>query len=383
MRLLYIRKHTCKNGKVAWYLEVREYKGDACERTQIPKSRYNTFGIPADLSYEQATARAEQLNAQEKINGDLVKRQAIVERLEKEREEEIAFLPKLDREEFENKILAPKFLASDVWDDKHKLAVKWRAATRAMKAVNLDPSEWAEKPFLFYNYFLTKKHSTGYVERVIAFLNLYGYFYCRKYKKAFAEIPRLKGVTRQKQINAYSLNEKRRHKADRITPKELESAKGTMDQAHYNWIFISLWFGLRPEEVDQLKKPLPGYKYFLESHDGVDVLVVYQSKLSNTVEESERWKRIPILYPEQECALAIVKTGDFSRPLPKTMQAHLKRDHVDTYTGRKSFTDLMLRLGQRLEDISAWLGHTSIDRTWKDYKNRKSVHFTKPPKKSA
>jgi integrase len=47
------------------------------------------------------------------------------------------------------------------------------------------------------------------------------------------------------------------------------------------------------------------------------------------------------------------------------------------YGGRKGFQDLMLNRGQKLEDISAWMGHQSIEMTWKRYRNRKRVKVTK------
>lgn len=373
-----IKKHTRKDGTLSWYVVITE----GSKRTYIKKASLVAAGFSPNLSYDEAKSRATQLNAQGKLKLQAARRAKIAERLDTERLEALAFLPMTDIHEFENKILAPKFLSVDVWDPKHKLAVKWRAAIKTMGAVKLDPSEWAEKPFLFYNYFLTKMFSTGYVERIIAMMNLYGYFYCRKYAKAFCPIPPLKGIQRQKQINAYSKNPHRRHKAERITPSELEAQRGNLGEELYNWIFLSLWLGLRPEEVDALKNPLPSYGHFFELKDDCKIIVVYQSKLKNSVEEEDRWKRIPILYPEQERALEIIESGKFHRPLPQTMQLHLGKKHADTYSGRKSFTDLMLGFGQRLEDIQGWMGHTTIERTWKDYKSRKVVHFIKPPKKA-
>ena len=384
---VYIKRHVKKDNTEAWYALVKTW--DPTQKKEISKhvsrdQAGKTLGIPGHLTYAEACARAEQINAQGKVRYLADRRIKIAERLDKERVEALAFLPALVIEEFERVVLAPKFLGQDVWDPKYKQAVKWRAALTTMRWVKLDPSEWAEKPFLFYNYFLDKKYSPGYVERIIALMNLYGYFYCRKYSKAFAPIPRLKGVLRAKQMNAYSRNPNRRHKSDRITGAELFKAKGNFSEENYNWIFISLWFGLRPEEVDELKNENSTHPYYLETQDDVSILVVYQKKLENTIPtEAERWKRIPILYPEQFEALKLIKRGKFERPLPKTMQRYLGKEHADTYSGRKSFTDLMLGLGQRLEDIHGWMGHTTIERTWKDYKNRRTVHFTKPPKKPA
>lgn len=368
-----VRPYKKKDGTTSWYIYI--------DGKNVKKSGLVAAGFSPDLTFDQAKARAAQLNAQNKLELRSKERLKIAERMETERLEALAFLPKLDIEEFENSVLAPKFLGTMVWDHKHKLAVKWRAALITMGAVKLDPSEWAEKPFLYYNYFIQQKFSPGYTERIIALMNLYGYFYCRKYKKAFFPLPPLKGKLRIKQVNAYRSKPDRRHKSDPISPAELEAIKSNLKIEQYNWVYISLWFGLRPEEVDALKDPDAEYPYYVEAQDGVDILHVYQTKLQESVDEEERWKLIPVLYPEQEQALKIIRSGKFDRPLPKTLQKYLNKPHADTYSGRKSFTDLMLGLGQRLEDISQWMGHTTLDRTWSDYKRRDKVHFTKPSAK--
>lgn len=36
---------------------------------------------------------------------------------------------------------------------------------------------------------------------------------------------------------------------------------------------------------------------------------------------------------------------------------------------------MMLDKGQKIEDISQWLGHTSLDTTWAHYKNKEIVNF--------
>jgi hypothetical protein len=36
---------------------------------------------------------------------------------------------------------------------------------------------------------------------------------------------------------------------------------------------------------------------------------------------------------------------------------------IDLYGGRKGFTDLMLSKGNTIENISIWMGHSTLDRT--------------------
>jgi hypothetical protein len=58
----------------------------------------------------------------------------------------------------------------------------------------------------------------------------------------------------------------------------------------------------------------------------------------------------------------------------KTMRKYFG-EGVDLYAGRKGFTDLMLAKGHSLENISVWMGHSTLERTWKSYKNRRRYHF--------
>jgi hypothetical protein len=45
------------------------------------------------------------------------------------------------------------------------------------------------------------------------------------------------------------------------------------------------------------------------------------------------------------------------------------------YGGRKGFTDLMLSKGNTIENISIWMGHSTLDRTWRSYKQKMKFHL--------
>lgn len=48
---------------------------------------------------------------------------------------------------------------------------------------------------------------------------------------------------------------------------------------------------------------------------------------------------------------------------------------VTLYAERKGFSDLMLSKNQTLENISIWMGHSTIQRTWTSYKQRRKFHL--------
>ena len=76
-------------------------------------------------------------------------------------------------------------------------------------------------------------------------------------------------------------------------------------------------------------------------------------------------------------AIKFIEKGILKKPLNKTLKAIMGLDNIGSYSGRKGFTDLMLDNEQAIEDISMWLGHSSIEMTWKRYKDRSRVRFTK------
>ena len=63
------------------------------------------------------------------------------------------------------------------------------------------------------------------------------------------------------------------------------------------------------------------------------------------------------MFDEQVFGLAILESGNFKRPLVRTMQKYFG-DAVTLYAGRKGFSDLMLSKNRTLENISIWMGRT-------------------------
>ncbi len=110
---------------------------------------------------------------------------------------------------------------------------------------------------------------------------------------------------------------------------------------------------------------------------GKKILWVFQTKIIALPVE-ERWKPIPIIFSEQKFAVRIIESGNFKRPLMKTVIKNFGKG-TTTYGGRKGFTDLMLSKNQAFENISVWMGHSSLQRTWKSYKSRRRFHLAGYP----
>ncbi|OFZ20362.1 MAG: hypothetical protein A2Z20_12640 [Bdellovibrionales bacterium RBG_16_40_8] len=123
-------------------------------------------------------------------------------------------------------------------------------------------------------------------------------------------IPIPNGVEKGRLLNAYF--EKCGHRSNEsepILPSQLQKAKSKLKPDHYNWIYLSVWLGLRPREVDQLKNDR-----FVRLQPGLHkklILWIYQTKLS-AVPPQYRWKLIPIIFTEQETALKILRPKHYS-----------------------------------------------------------------------
>jgi len=180
------------------------------------------------------------------------------------------------------------------------------------------------------------------------------------------------GYERRRIITSFYEKSPNKNKASKeLTTVQLYSVKDKLREDLYNWLYLTIWFGLRPKEVDNLHdKNLWRVETLF---NGRRVLWIYQTKIIALPEE-DRWKPIPILYPEQDIAVEILETDNFKRPLVKTVKFHFGEETA-LYGGRKGFTDLMLSKGNTLENISLWMGHSTINRTWKSYKNRRKYHI--------
>jgi hypothetical protein len=238
---------------------------------------------------------------------------------------------------------------------------KWNAAKKMIEALKIDPSEWYYYNKEVYDYFHEQQLSISYTISILSLVNAWGYFICRKLAKPFLPVTRPRDYERQRLLDAYYQRNKNSRKAsDPLSPDVLNAASGKMNQANFNWLFLSVWLGLRPQEIDNLHErelwrietPIVGRKVFW----------IFQTKII-TLPPEDRWKPIPILYEEQEFAYRIIQSGNFKRPLIKTMRSYFSKD-IDLYGGRKGFTDLMLSKGNTIENISIWMGHSNLDRTW-------------------
>jgi hypothetical protein len=342
--------------KSTWCVQLECYPEGRRRAKTVKGPDLARLGIRPDMSLEHVKLVLKGLNEREKEMRWDVKRQAISKRMEDETRTRVLYLPEHLLEEFQGELRS--------LPDSKKLASNWRAAIRLIEHVKVPPHDWKRLKQTLYNYFEEKRFSDAYAKKIIRLLNLYGEFFSVKTQTPFAIVPYPKGHAKGRIRRTYEASRRQDKASDGLTVALLEQLKGSLSREQHNWMYVSLWFGLRPQEMRGLGNPALTY-FSIDTEKGVELLNIKQTKLSNLPEDSQ-WKGIPILYPEQRLAAEMIRKQATATPLPKTIQRYTKGNHK-LYAGRKGFGPLMWDKGHDIVEVSSWLGHKSIDRTYSDY----------------
>jgi hypothetical protein len=378
----YVRSLAWKKKTPSWKVQFISYQREDTKSSSakkpkkewdIEKERWRSLGFHSSMTVTEARARARQLNAQIalKRQEERIRKEQFVEDETRKRFESI--LPIEFVQEFEKRFVRARDRETESGKRRTTHArVVWRAAQGMIVKVGVEPSDWFYYTHEIYDYFYDKKYSVRYIQSILKFANLWGFFICKKMARPFLPIPFPRSYERQRLLEAfYQKTTGARRPSLPLLPSDLKNAALTLNRRNYNWLYLTVWLGLRPQEVDNLEN---ADLWSLETlPNGRKVLWVFQTKIVALPPE-DRWKPIPLLFDEQLFALKILQTGIFKRPLVKTVKKYFG-PKVDLYGGRKGFSDLMLSRGQVLENISIWMGHSTLERTWRSYKNKRKYHI--------
>jgi len=377
----FIKKLLLRKSLPAWKVQFISYKKEDTRQStaqkpkrewDIKKRRWQSLGFHEFMTLDEARARAKQLNAQLDVKRQ-EERIRVFEKAQKHnRKRYDSMLPEEFVAEFESRFIRKRDSQTEQGlRTKTRAYVTWRAAQRMIVAVNVEPSEWFYHTHKIYDYFHQQKMSLQYLQAVLRVANLWGFYICRKLALPFLPVSAPRGYERQRLIDANLEKTCTPRASKALTPGLLEQVSEKVNRNNLNWLSISVWFGLRPKEIDSLSD---SQMWRVETTPtGRKVLWVFQTKVVALPIE-DRWKPIPIQFDEQHFALRIIENGHFKRPLRKTLARHFGAG-ITTYGGRKGFADLMLSKGQTLENISVWMGNSTIQRTWTSYKQRRRFHL--------
>ncbi|MBI1859552.1 MAG: hypothetical protein HYR96_01370 [Deltaproteobacteria bacterium] len=218
----------------------------------IPQIKWQPLGFHSNMTLEIARARAKQLNAQLELRLQEERRKAIDEKFASLETETRAVLPEIFKDEFELRFISSRY-DDPKWQ--RRMMTSWRATQRMLIEIQLDPMHWFDENTRFYDYFHSHRFSFSYIRKILIFTNMWGQFLSRKLGQSFTKVPQPRGKEKARLLDAYfakcggSSNQ-----SDPITPQQLEKARADFKEENYNWLFLSVWLGLRPQEVDQLKQ---------------------------------------------------------------------------------------------------------------------------------
>lgn len=361
----YIRK----SGKDGWIVYHQRFEEGRKIQEPVPTSAYQNFGFNKHtMSIENARERAQRLNIEK--SSDMKKIHA-ARNYEKLQVQSSIYLPNDITMEFQAWLIE-NFEAGV--GHRKKMLSHWLTAQKTIISIQLNPTQFFANKEKVFLYFKRKQYSLDYAKKLLRMLNLFGDFVCRYQGQYYQPINKIPQNEAQRIRDAYLDADKSTGPSEPLTPEHLEKIRQHLPDEQYRWLYLTVWLGLRPREVDLLTDKKFGCKVEHDKKLGVKVLRVYQPKLLSVAREL-RWKLIPLFLTEQQKVLQYINEPA-KRPLNKIL-AKLTKMHITCYGGRKGFIDLMLGYEQKLEDISAMMGHASIETSWKKYRNLKRVGFTK------
>lgn len=346
---------------------MANYQDGKTLKSTVPRTAYSELGFRMDMTIDEARLRAKSINAlstSERQKAHTVRQIAL--RVEEDSLSHSIFFPAEINDKF------VEWIDDNVASKKAR--AHWAAVKKMLLVLKLEPENYAYNKKRLYKYLAAQEYSMDYSTKLLRILNHFGQFMCRFTGKYYDKVPAPRGHDREMINDAYLDSPTYFGPSEALSPTLLQEIQADLIPGQYRWLYCSIWFGLRPSELDQIAEDRQ-QKHWRIEHGETDVLWVYQPKLTSKP-RPKRWKPIPILFNEQKEALSYLLEGHLDKPLTKTIKRYTE-DQITLYGGRKGFVDLMMDRGQKLEDISQWLGHTTIEMTWKKYKDRTKVHFTK------
>ncbi len=360
-----------RDGSFGWELKWQKDLGSGKrEQRHVSKksTEFRELGFQIELTLEEARARAKQLSAERQLQLHTERIGRLEKKLKQNSLIRSAFLPKELVKEFEATILV----------DKRFRRSHWETAKKIVGAIDVHPSKWYARPAVLYTQFTKRGFSPDYSNRLLRLLNAWGWFLCDSTNRAWKDVPRPRGFELQLIKRAYLKKTPGGRVAKPLTPEVIHAAKDRLEEPNFNWLYVSIWFGLRPREINNLLTDDENLWWIDTSDQRFTILNVYQQKLQEEgISESRCWKAIPALLPEQKKAIEIILSKNFRKPSPKVLRKHLPTG-IKPYSGRKNFNIMLRQLGYDQECRQKWMGHLSMQTAMEHYDDPRIVTYRPP-----
>jgi integrase len=322
----------------------------------VPQAAW-PYGLRPHMTIEEARAFIHSMNAAKAVARDEERRRGAISRFKARLRVESAFLPPDVVARFESRYLAGERAARS----QSKLESCWQATQKLIRDVGIDPLDWADVPDRLWPPLIRKGYSTDWVGRIVRLLNRYGRTYAKLRGGTFEEVELPNGEALTKLRTAFFARLPRGKKSRPLSKEDVTKLRAKLTPEQYGWLWVCFWFGLRPEECDQIVPETKGKLWWIEDK----TLVIYQPKL-RAVMPADRLKRIPALLPEQEEALRLCESAKLYRPARRAVVRAFP-EGTTLYGARHGFVLLQDTKNVDLRIISQWLGHRELSTTQKYY----------------
>lgn len=370
MASFYVRK----SGASGWIAVMQEYENGKKKQRALKAEEYRVHSLNRNWSVEEARQQIGRLNKFNKVQ-TLAKSRA-ARRASLSAVHATLYIDDALTIQFQKYLVEDVLAGDETRAETNKIFSHWKVAQKIINKLQLLPQQYGKHTGKFAGEFKKRSISPDYCIKLIKVINHYGDFCCQHLDQYYRPI-KLNRFQIQQIRDQYSSAKSYRGPSKLLTPQQLESKKAQLSEENYRWLYISVWLGLRPSEINQIQHPELGYKIEEDKKRKVRFVHIYQSKLKS-ISSDKRWKFIPLLFKEQKLVESYLALP-LKQPTNKTL-TNLFGPSVRGYAGRKSFTDLMLEKGRQLEEISSWLGHTTIETTWKFYKAKDKLTLLAKPR---
>jgi hypothetical protein len=193
-------------------------------RRHISKNsdEFKKLGFNREMTRDEARGRAEQLRAELWVELQAkreARSKAVLEKYSKFRS---AYLTDEDALEFEQKFLSEFKIQRPHWNTMQVIIVE----------VGIHPSEWFTEKSKLYDQLRKLRCSPNYAKKLLRYLNLWGYFLCKKQQRAWMKVSGMDGTWR----NRLEANRKEGGQSKPLSPSYLENKRGDMKEEHYKVI---------------------------------------------------------------------------------------------------------------------------------------------------
>lgn len=343
-----------RNGKPFELFWERWEDGKRVERRRIPKLEWLQHGFAHCETLEQAREVARTKKAEERY---YAKKEKALARLRQAQEDTCLYLPSELVTKFEH-----------LYVGKTIRAPHWETAKSVIRKVNLPLKEWYRQKHFFYEEFARRAYSPDYAGTIRRILNRYLDYVIDERGEVFRHLPTPSRAAINKIRRAYEAykGRPRRRASGRMDFALLRQYREKFTPEEYHWLFIAIAFGLRPEEVDQLSDST---KWMVQVRHGKRGLHIYTPKKErDTARPLARWRRIPILTPEQEKAISYISAQvPIKRPTKvlKELRDRYGRK-LTPYCGRKEFYPFWCAQYDKAT-VAKWMGHSDLSTGLRHY----------------